>query len=61
LLTARGDKSASAIRQALARTLMEYARANPQKIRGRLMPVIVYDPQKGRQAFSVAMSKLREA
>jgi hypothetical protein len=61
LLTARGDESASAIRQALARTLMEYARANPQKIRGRLMPVIVYDPQKGRQAFSVAMSKLREA
>jgi hypothetical protein len=48
-----------AIREQLARTLMDYARANPQKIRGRLMPVIVYDHAAGRQAFAVAMRKLR--
>jgi len=44
----------------LATTLMGYARANPHRIRGRLMPVIVYDPAAGRRAFSVAMQKLRE-
>jgi hypothetical protein len=47
-------------KERLARTLMAYARANPHKIRGRLMPVIVYDPQAGRQAFSVTMRKLKE-
>jgi hypothetical protein len=44
----------------LATTLMGYARANPHRIRGRLMPVIVYDPAAGRRAFSIAMQKLRE-
>lgn len=48
-------------KEALARTLMAYARANPHKIRGRLTPVIVYDPQAGRQAFSVTLRKLRGA
>ena len=54
------DAARSEYKEALAKTLMDYARANPQRIRGRLMPVIVYDPAKGRQAFSVAMRKLRE-
>lgn len=58
LLTSHGETGPQ--KTALATTLMEYARANPQMIRGRLMPVIVYDPQKGRQAFSVALRKLRE-
>jgi hypothetical protein len=44
--------------QLLATTLMGYARSNPDRIRGRLMPVIVYDPQAGRRAFSVAIEKL---
>jgi hypothetical protein len=48
------------LKTALATTLMNYARANPDTIRGRLMPVIVYDPDTGRQAFAVAMRKLRE-
>lgn len=61
LLTGRADEAARlADRAHLARTLMDYARANPQTIRGRLMPVIVYDPAAGRQAYSVAMRKLRE-
>ena len=61
LLTGRADEAAPlAERAQLARTLMDYARANPQTIRGRLMPVIVYDPAAGRQAYSVAMRKLRE-
>src|SRR5262249_40810001 len=50
-----------AAKMALARTLMGYARESPDRIRGRLMPVIVYDPQAGRQAFTVTMKKLREA
>jgi hypothetical protein len=60
LLTAGHDPQKNAVKESLARTLMDYARANPQTIRGRLMPVIVYDPAKGRQAFAVAMKKLRE-
>ena len=46
--------------QLLAATLMGYARSNPDRIRGRLMPVIVYDPQAGRRAFTIAMEKLSQ-
>jgi len=52
------DQPDDEARQSLARTLMGYARANPDRIRGRLMPVIVYDPQAGRRAFNVTMQKL---
>ena len=42
----------------LARTLTAYARTNPHKIRGRLMPVIVYDwarkPQEEFRALTSA-------
>lgn len=44
----------------LATTLMAYARSNPDRIRGKLMPVIVYDPQAGRRAYTVAMEKLAQ-
>ena len=44
----------------LAKTLMGYARANPHTIRGRLMPVIVYDPRTGHEAFTSTMRKLKE-
>jgi hypothetical protein len=47
-------------KEALARTLMAYARVNPHQIRGRLTPVIVYDPHAGRQAYAVTIRKLRE-
>jgi hypothetical protein len=47
-------------RQALARTLMGYARSNPHRIRGRLMPVIVYDPQAGRRAFAATRRAVRD-
>lgn len=60
LLTSHGAPEQNTEKDALARTLMDYARANPQTIRGRLMPVIVYDPAKGRQAFAIAMRKLAE-
>lgn len=46
--------------QLLATTLMGYARSNPDRIRGRLMPVIVYDPQSGRRAYSIAIEKLTQ-
>ena len=46
--------------QLLATTLMAYARSNPDRIRGQLMPVIVYDPQSGRRAYAVAMEKLSQ-
>jgi hypothetical protein len=46
--------------QLLATTLMAYARSNPDRIRGTLMPVIVYDPQSGRRAYTVTMEKLSQ-
>ena len=50
--------SENAAKQALADTLMTYARAHPHTIRGRATPVIVYDPASGRQAFGAAMRML---
>ena len=47
-------------RQLLATTLMAYARSNPDRIRGKLMPVIVYDPQAGRRAYTIALEKLSQ-
>jgi hypothetical protein len=47
-------------KQALARTLMDYARANPDPIGGRMVPAIVYDPRTGHEAFTVTMRKIRE-
>jgi hypothetical protein len=54
------DEELSAAKALLATTLMTYARLNPDRIRGQLMPVIVYDPQAGRQAFGTTMRRLRE-
>lgn len=54
------DEKKNQTKVALAETLMGYARANPHRIRGRLRPVIVYDVQSGREAFSVALRKMNE-
>lgn len=48
-------------RETLAVTLMDYARKNPEKIRGKLMPVIVYDPPTGERVFATALALLRPA
>ena len=45
-------------RFALATTLMDYARKNPHRIRGRMTPVIVYDPATGRRVLSAAARAL---
>jgi len=60
LLTATPRGEAPDTQAQLATTLMAYARAAPDTIRGHLMPVIVYDPSAGRQAFTVTMQKLRQ-
>lgn len=57
---ARGSDPASAPRRALATTLMQYARRHPDSIRGRLMPVIVYDPSAGRRAFAATIQALED-
>ena len=54
------DNAEAALKQELAATLMGYARANPDTIRGRPMPVIVYDPSTGRDAFAVTIRKIKE-
>jgi hypothetical protein len=60
LTTLSREAGEPALKQELAVTLMGYARANPDTIRGRPMPVIVYDPATGRDAFAVTMRKIRE-
>jgi hypothetical protein len=60
LTSAAADEGASRMKEMLANTLMTYARLNPDRIRGRLMPVIVYDPGAGRQAFGTTMRRIRE-
>jgi len=61
LLTVRAARPAdSAARLQLATTLMGYAQANPDRIRGELTPVIVYDPRAGHAVFTVTLRKLRE-
>lgn len=52
------DAAPPARRETLAVTLMDYARKNPEKIRGRLMPVIVYDPITGRRLFDEALNTM---
>jgi hypothetical protein len=58
LTTLSRDAAESTMKRELAATLMGYARANPDTIRGRPMPVIVYDPATGRDAFAVTMRKI---
>ncbi|MCC7125242.1 MAG: hypothetical protein IT178_10370 [Acidobacteria bacterium] len=57
----RPDEPADRSREALARTLMAYARTNPHKIRGRLMPVIVYDAEAGYRAYRLTRRRLAES
>jgi hypothetical protein len=45
-------------RRALAETLMSHARSSPDRIRGRLVPAIRYDPRSGRRAFLEMMRRL---
>jgi hypothetical protein len=54
------DEAEANLKQELASTLMGYARAHPDTIRGRPMPVIVFDPATGRDAFAVTMRKIQE-
>jgi hypothetical protein len=58
--SAARDETPERSRETLARTLTAYARTNPHKIRGQLMPVIVYDPEAGYRAFRLTMRRLRE-
>jgi hypothetical protein len=54
------DAAEAPLKAEVATMLMGYARDNPHRIRGRLRPVIVYDVQSGREAFSVAMRKMKD-
>ena len=60
LLTALPAEDAGGAKQRLATTLMGYARAHPDRIRWQLMPVIVYDPRAGAQAFAITLRKCSE-
>lgn len=53
------DAADAEARAALARRLTAYARIQPDTIRGRLSPVIVYDPVVGRQHFGGAIRALK--
>ncbi|MCR4374407.1 MAG: hypothetical protein NUW22_06120 [Acidobacteria bacterium] len=53
-----GGAGAPASRQALALALMGHAKRHPQRIRGQLMPVIVYDPDAGRAVCRATVGRL---
>jgi hypothetical protein len=53
------DAPQQARKAELARTLMTWARAHPDRIGGRLAPVIVYDHVVGRQTFGAALRAIR--
>ena len=61
LTTDAPEPDAKAAKLSLARTLMEYARRRPDRIRGLLMPAIVYDLRAGRRAFSATMRRIGQA
>ena len=52
--------AAGAARLKMAATLERYARSRPHRIRGRLMPVIVYDPAAGRRALAGTLAALQD-
>jgi hypothetical protein len=58
LIGANGGRSPLESRSALAATLMGYAKRHPQRIRGQLLPVIVYDPAVGRTVHQTTMARL---
>jgi hypothetical protein len=58
LIGANGGRSPLESRSALAATLMGYAKRHPQRIRGQLLPVIVYDPAFGRTVHQTTMARL---
>jgi hypothetical protein len=55
LLTGVPDDEA---KTALAQTMMGYAQKSPDRIRGRLTPVIVYDPRAGRRAYQETLRRI---
>ena len=59
LLTGFPEGGTAEASETTARTLMSYARSSPDRIRGQWVPAIVYDPRKGRRAYTEAMRRLR--
>lgn len=60
LLTGMPPEPPTGPKQSLATRLMGYARLQPDQIRGRPMPAMVYDPLAGRRAFSLTLRKAKE-
>ena len=59
LLSAYPDvHSESMTREQLVKRLMDYARLSPDRIRGRLVPVIFYESRKGRRAFIDTLNRI---
>jgi hypothetical protein len=55
----RGEKIGE-LRVTLAETLMGYARSSPDRIRGRAVPVITYDPASGLRSFAKTLHIITE-
>lgn len=48
------------LRERLARTLMAYANASPEMVRGRAVPAISYDPYSGLRNFAKTIGIIKE-
>ena len=55
------DETRNLSRLQLAKRLMSCARNNPDTINGQQVPVIVYDPDSGRRAFTNTIKKIKDA
>ena len=60
LLTAASGSTSPDAKVELAETLMGHARRSPDRIGGRRIPAIVYDPQAGRRAYAATIRRVRE-
>jgi len=54
------DEERQKSREAFARALMRYALASPERIHGRDVPAIAYDPYAGMRAFAKTISLIKE-
>jgi hypothetical protein len=54
------DEDASARKGRLVHTLLQHARSSPDRIRGQLVPAIVYDSRLGQRAFETTLRYARQ-
>jgi hypothetical protein len=55
------DSKAATSKQGLAIALMAFGRSNPDNVRGRAVPAIIYDASSGLRSFAKTLLTIRSA